>query len=111
MFVDYQHYSRVWKFGVITRILGTVETEEKQTQKVNQLDSKIKETEERIKLARESKEEYKEKALKDIDAFQKTAVSDLRDTMESYIKFQIKMAKKNLQTWTNIKESIHNIPS
>uniref|UniRef100_A0A0A9W7E4 Sorting nexin-4 n=1 Tax=Lygus hesperus TaxID=30085 RepID=A0A0A9W7E4_LYGHE len=59
------------KFGVITRILGSVETEENKTQKVNQLDSKIKETEERIHQARESMAEYKDKATKDIEAFKR----------------------------------------
>ncbi|BES95224.1 Hypothetical protein NTJ_08033 [Nesidiocoris tenuis] len=99
------------KFGVFSRLLGAVETEEKQAQKIHQLDSKIKETEEKIGHAKDAIADYKELAIQDIDAFQKKKVSDLRDTLESYVKYQIKMAKKNLQTWSNIKESIHNIPS
>ncbi|KAK9504592.1 hypothetical protein O3M35_010894 [Rhynocoris fuscipes] len=99
------------KVGVISRLFGTVLTEDMRTSRLRQIEDKIVDTEEKIKQDEVELGNFKEKTLTDVADFQKKKVVDLKDTLESFIELQIKMAKKGVQTWTNIKECIDSMPT
>lgn len=53
---------------------------------------------------------FSAKALTDIERFQNQKVADLKETLGNYAFLQLKTAKKALQTWTQIRDCLQNIP-
>lgn len=98
------------KSGIMSRLFGSVDTEEVRDLKVSQIDQKIVEGEASVQEAKISLSDFAEKALKDIEYFNDKKINDLKDTFSMYIGLQIKMARKGLQAWSNIRECIHSIP-
>nr|CAD7458925.1 unnamed protein product [Timema tahoe] len=82
------------KTGLMTRLFGSVDTEEVRELKVNLLDQRIKEGHSSIKNAKEELIEFSTLALADIDRFQQQKVVDIRETLAGYVLLQIKMCRK-----------------
>lgn len=98
------------RYGLMSRLFGSVETDEVRDFKLNQLDARIEEGEAAVQERQISLQDFSQKALKDYENFQEKKVSDLKDTLAGYLILQIRMARKGLQTWTHIKECIESIP-
>ncbi|XP_044742749.1 sorting nexin-4-like [Chrysoperla carnea] len=98
------------KSGIMSRLFGTVDTEEVREHRVSVLDQKIKEGESDAKIAKENLMEFLEKALFDMDRFQEQKALDLKETMLGYSLLQLKTAKKGLQAWTQIRDCLASIP-
>ncbi|XP_014254943.1 sorting nexin-4-like [Cimex lectularius] len=96
------------KYGMLSRLLGSPEKEDKD-RKIAQIDQKIAATQEKIAQSERALDEFKQKALSDFENFKKTKEKDLKDTLEVYIKHEIKMAKKGMQAWKNIQNCIDSI--
>ncbi|KAJ8676467.1 hypothetical protein QAD02_012254 [Eretmocerus hayati] len=98
------------KLGLMSRLFGSVDTEEVREMKVQQLDQKICQGEETVKQSDQELQLFSEKAMEDIERFQVQKVIDLRETLTSYCVLQFKLARKGLQTWQNIKECLESMP-
>ncbi|XP_046683907.1 sorting nexin-4-like isoform X2 [Homalodisca vitripennis] len=96
--------------GLMSRLFGSVETEEVRDMKLNQLEARIQVGEQAVQDCKLALSDFSHKALQEFDGFQQKKVVDLRDTLATYMSLQIKMARKGLQTWTHIRECIENIP-
>ncbi|KAL1140852.1 hypothetical protein AAG570_000780 [Ranatra chinensis] len=82
------------KSGVLSRLFGSMDSEEMRSAKLDQINDKIQEIERDISQTGDKLQDFKNKALSDIDTFQKTKVTDLTETLEDFMKLQIKMARK-----------------
>nr|CAD7265034.1 unnamed protein product [Timema shepardi] len=80
----------------MTRLFGSVDTEEVRELKVNLIDQRIKEGHSSIKNAKEELIEFSTLALADIDRFQQQKVVDIRETLAGYVLLQIKMCRKEI---------------
>nr|CAD7579293.1 unnamed protein product [Timema californicum] len=80
----------------MTRLFGSVDTEEVRELKVNLIDQRIKEGHSSIKNAKEELIEFSTLALADIDRFQQQKVVDIRETLAGYVLLQIKMCRKEV---------------
>ncbi|XP_069687702.1 sorting nexin-4-like [Periplaneta americana] len=98
------------KSGLMSRLFGTVDTEEVRELKVNLLDQRIQEGKNSIRNAQDELSEFSREALIDIERFQQQKVVDLRETLAGYVVLQIKMCRKGLQTWTHIRDCLEAIP-
>ncbi|PNF41162.1 Sorting nexin-4 [Cryptotermes secundus] len=98
------------KSGLMSRLFGSVDTEEVRELKVNLLDQRIQEGKDGIHSAQEELSEFSKQALIDIERFQQQKISDLRETLTGYVILQIKMCRKGLQTWTHIRDCLEAIP-
>ncbi|XP_063230103.1 sorting nexin-4-like isoform X2 [Bacillus rossius redtenbacheri] len=96
--------------GLMSRLFGVVDSEEVLEQKVSLLDQRIQEGRSSISCAREELSEFSALALTDVERFQKQKVLDIRETLASYVSLQIKMCRKNLQTWTHVRDCLEGIP-
>ncbi|XP_039289971.1 LOW QUALITY PROTEIN: sorting nexin-4 [Nilaparvata lugens] len=96
--------------SLMSRLFGSVDTEEVRDIKVGQIDQKIHEGEESVRELQLSLSEFSRNASKDIDYFNQRKVTDLKETFSIYVGMQIKMTRKILQTWTNIRDCINSIP-
>ncbi|PSN55740.1 Sorting nexin-4 [Blattella germanica] len=82
------------KSGLMSRLFGTVDTEEVRELKVNLLDQRIQEGKNSIRNANDELNEFSRLALIDIERFQQQKVVDLRETLAGYVVLQIKMCRK-----------------
>ncbi|KAJ4428154.1 hypothetical protein ANN_24169 [Periplaneta americana] len=82
------------KSGLMSRLFGTVDTEEVRELKVNLLDQRIQEGKNSIRNAQDELSEFSREALIDIERFQQQKVVDLRETLAGYVVLQIKMCRK-----------------
>ncbi|XP_068082786.1 sorting nexin-4 isoform X1 [Anabrus simplex] len=98
------------KTGLMSRLFGTVDTEEVRELKVNLLDQRIQEGKSSIRNAQEELKDFSTNALIDIERFQHQKVADLRETLAGYVVLQIKVCRKGLQTWTHIRDCLEAIP-
>ncbi|KAG5863420.1 hypothetical protein JTB14_023566 [Gonioctena quinquepunctata] len=98
------------KTGLMSKLFGAVDTDEVREYKVNLLDQQIQEGAGVVSDSKESLSDFTEKALDDIEIFQRQKVSDLRDTLGSYAFLQLKTARKGLQNWMQIRDCLQNIP-
>ncbi|XP_014224587.1 sorting nexin-4-like [Trichogramma pretiosum] len=98
------------KASFMSRIFGSVDTEEVRELKIHQLDQKINHGTEVLKKSDEDLTEFSEKALEDIERFQVQKVQDLRETLTQYCVLQYKLARKGLQDWQNIKQCLESMP-
>ncbi|XP_049820142.1 sorting nexin-4 [Aethina tumida] len=98
------------KMGLMSRLFGAVDTEEVRELKVNVLDQQIQDGAIAVNANKETLSDFSTKALTDIERFEKQKVLDLKDTLASYAFLQLKTAKKGLQTWTQIRDCLQNIP-
>ncbi|KAJ8982313.1 hypothetical protein NQ317_006658 [Molorchus minor] len=98
------------KTGLMSRLFGAVDTDEVREFKVNLLDQQIQEGATAVNTARNSLSDFSAKALEDIERFQNQKVLDLRDTLASCAFLQLKIARKGLQTWLQIRDCLQNIP-
>lgn len=99
------------KSSIVSRILGSVDSEQTRAARISVLEQKIQDGEESIIQSEDILKDFKTRALADIETFQKKKVTDVTETLEDFIKLQIKMARKGLQTWSNIKDCINSIPT
>ncbi|XP_066907791.1 sorting nexin-4 [Halyomorpha halys] len=99
------------KSSLVSRLLGSIDSEETKNMRLTSVEQKIHEGQESIFQNEEVLRDFKTKALADVESFQKRKVADLTETLEDFIKLQIKMARKGLQTWSNIKDCINSIPT
>ncbi|KAK9882188.1 hypothetical protein WA026_019701 [Henosepilachna vigintioctopunctata] len=97
------------KISLMSRLFGSVDTEELRELKLNVLDQQIEEGSDLVIKNRENLREFTNKALEDVDIFQKQKIVDLKDILTSYAFLQLKTAKKNLQTWTQVRDCLLNI--
>ncbi|XP_017772115.1 PREDICTED: sorting nexin-4-like [Nicrophorus vespilloides] len=98
------------KLGMMSRLFGAVDTDEVRELKVNMLDQQIQEGETVVNSANVKLSTFTDNAIKDIDRFQSQKVSDLKDTLASFVLLQLKTAKRGLQTWVQIRDCLQNIP-
>nr|XP_022908293.1 sorting nexin-4-like [Onthophagus taurus] len=99
------------KIGIMSRLFGTIDTEEVREMKVNDLDQQIHEATEAVNQSKSDLTEFCSKALTDVDRFQVQKAADLKETLVAFALLQLKAAKKGLQTWTQIRNCLQNIPS
>ncbi|CAH0559011.1 unnamed protein product [Brassicogethes aeneus] len=98
------------KVGIMSRLFGTVDTDEVRELKINVLDQQIQDGAASVSSNRETLSEFNIKALCDIERFQNQKLMDLKDTLGNYAFLQLKIAKKGLQTWTQIKDCLQSVP-
>ncbi|GJQ77694.1 hypothetical protein Trydic_g12816 [Trypoxylus dichotomus] len=98
------------KMGIMSRLFGTIDTDEVREMKVNLLDQQIHDGEEMVSDTKTELTDFCAKALSDIDRFQNQKCMDLKETLAAYAFLQLKTAKKGLQTWTQIRDCLQNIP-
>lgn len=98
------------KTTVMARLFGALQTKEIRNEKVLQLDQRISEDENKIVELRESLKKFSELGLEDFNRFQKQKDSDIRETLSSYVIQQIKVARRGLNAWVNVKNCIETIP-
>jgi len=96
--------------GLMSRLFGSVESEESREMKLTQMETRIQESEQAVDDCKTSLSEFSHNAVQEYEIFQQRKVNDLRDTLANYMSLQITMARKGLQTWTHIRECIENIP-
>lgn len=97
------------KTNIMSRLFGTVDTDELREERVNALEGRIEEHKASVHTAIEQRDEFSKAALSDVKRFQEQKVLDLTETFASYIMLQMKIARKGLQTWTHIKECLESI--
>lgn len=98
------------KAGLMSRIFGSVDTEEVRELKILRLEHRIAQQNELLKQVDEDLKNFSTKAIVDIDRFQHQKVVDLKETLAAYCVLQFKLARKSLQTWQHIKECLESIP-
>ncbi|XP_044761100.1 sorting nexin-4-like isoform X1 [Coccinella septempunctata] len=97
------------KISLISKLFGSVDTEELREAKVSFLDQQIEEGSNAVVKNKESLREFTDKAMEDINRFQEQKILDLKDILTSYAFLQLKASKKNLQTWTQVRDCLQNI--
>lgn len=98
------------KSGLISRLFGTTDPDIVRDQTCRTLDTKIVSDKEAILKAQNDLKEFTEKVSDEIDRFQKQKDKDLHESLLGYVALQVKAAKKNLQTWTQIRDCLQNMP-
>ncbi|KRT82928.1 hypothetical protein AMK59_4497 [Oryctes borbonicus] len=98
------------KMGIMSRLFGTIDTDEVRELKVNLLDQQIHDGEAVVTDTKTELTDFCTKALSDIDRFQTQKCIDLKETLAAYAFLQLKTARKGLQTWTQIRDCLQNIP-
>ncbi|XP_011498413.1 PREDICTED: sorting nexin-4-like [Ceratosolen solmsi marchali] len=98
------------KSGLISRLFGSVDTEDVREIKILQLDQKINQGEEIVKQTDQELSLFSEKAMDDIERFQVQKVLDLRETLTAYCVLQFKLARKGLLAWQHIKQCLESMP-
>ncbi|XP_077291563.1 sorting nexin-4-like isoform X2 [Arctopsyche grandis] len=98
------------KAGLMSRLFGTTDPDIVRDQTCRMLDSKIVTDKSTIEKAHEELKEFTEKALIDIERFQKQKDKDLQETLAGYIGLQVKNAKKGLQAWSQVRDCLESIP-
>ncbi|OXU24053.1 hypothetical protein TSAR_005731 [Trichomalopsis sarcophagae] len=98
------------KSGLMSRLFGSVDTEEVRELKILQLEQKINQGEEVVQQTDQELILFSEKAMEDIERFQVQKVIDLRETLTAYCVLQFKLAKKGLQAWQHIKQCLESMP-
>ncbi|XP_065217646.1 sorting nexin-4-like [Planococcus citri] len=98
------------KATVMARLFGALQTKEIRNEKVLQLDQRISEDENKIVELEESLKKFSELALEDFNRFQRQKDSDIQETLSSYVVQQIKVARRGLNAWINVKNCIETIP-
>jgi len=97
------------KKGILSRWFTGVDTEEVKEFKLQQLDAQIHEAENQCCQTTAATDEFVVKALVDINQFQEQKVKDLKETLILYAILQIKMCKKGLSIWTNMRDCFENM--
>ncbi|XP_043489936.1 sorting nexin-4-like [Polistes fuscatus] len=98
------------KAGLMSRLFGSVDTEEVRELKILRLEHRITQQNEMVKQVDEDLKSFSSKAMVDIERFQHQKVVDLKETLAAYCVLQFKLARKSLQTWQHIKECLESIP-
>ncbi|XP_058788669.1 sorting nexin-4-like isoform X2 [Phymastichus coffea] len=98
------------KSGLMSRLFGSVDTEEVRELKILQIDQKINQGEEVVRQSDQELVLFSEKAMEDIERFQVQKVIDLRETLTAYCVLQFKLARKGLQAWQHIKQCLESMP-
>ncbi|ENN74478.1 hypothetical protein YQE_08924, partial [Dendroctonus ponderosae] len=97
------------KLGIMSRLFGSVDTDEVRELKVSELDQQIQDGTVAADNHRDTLNEFTIKSFADYERFQKQRVADLRETLSNYAFLQLKTAKKGLQSWIQIRECLQNI--
>lgn len=82
------------KSSLMSRLFGSVDTEEVRELKIVQLDQRIAQNEETVKRVDEDLENFSTKAMEDIERFQSQKVVDLKETLTAYCVLQYKLNRK-----------------
>ncbi|KAK0087727.1 hypothetical protein PV325_000198 [Microctonus aethiopoides] len=98
------------KSGLMSRLFGSVDTEEVRELKVNQLEQRITQGEETLKQVDDDLTSFSEKAMMDIERFQSQKSIDLKETLAAYCVLQFKLARKGFQAWQHIKLCLESMP-
>ncbi|KAK0183426.1 hypothetical protein PV327_001470 [Microctonus hyperodae] len=98
------------KSGLMSRLFGSVDTEEVRELKVNQLEQRIAQGEETLKQVDDDLTTFSEKAMMDIERFQSQKSVDLKQTLAAYCVLQFKLARKGFQAWQHIKLCLESMP-
>ncbi|TGZ52071.1 Uncharacterized protein DBV15_05064 [Temnothorax longispinosus] len=98
------------KTGLMSRLFGSVDTEEVRELKILQLEQRIAHHDETVKQVDEDLKSFSIKAMMDIERFQHQKVVDLKETLAAYCVLQFKLARKGLQAWQHIKGCLESIP-
>ncbi|KAJ1527519.1 hypothetical protein ONE63_007490 [Megalurothrips usitatus] len=97
------------KTSIMSRIFGTVDTDEFREERVSVLEQRIEEYKESVNSTVDQRDTFSKSALEDVKRFQEQKVIDLRETLASYIMLQMKVARKGLTTWTHIRDCLEGI--
>ncbi|XP_072388011.1 sorting nexin-4-like isoform X1 [Diabrotica undecimpunctata] len=97
------------KIGLMSKLFGAVDTEEVREYKVTLLDQQIQEGVATMNNAKDCLSDFNQKSLSDIELFQNQKVMDLKDTLSNYAFLQLKVSRKGLQTWTQIRDCLQSI--
>ncbi|XP_034248284.1 sorting nexin-4-like [Thrips palmi] len=97
------------KTSIMSRIFGTIDTDEFREERVSVLEQRIEEHKESVSSTIDQRDTFTSAALIDVQRFQGQKVIDLRETLASYIMLQMKMARKGLQAWTHIRDCLESI--
>ncbi|KAF0313485.1 Sorting nexin-4 [Amphibalanus amphitrite] len=97
------------KPSLMWRLLGSVDTDEVREMKVADIDQQVADTEQQIRQHTEQLSEFVEKALEDVQRFHSRKVKDLRETIVNYMKLQIRICKKGLQTWRHFRDCVDSL--
>ncbi|KAK4881922.1 hypothetical protein RN001_005241 [Aquatica leii] len=98
------------KLGMMSKLFGAVDTEEVRELKINLLDQQIHDGSEVVGSSKNELSDFCTNALDDVERFQSQKVVDLTETLAAYAVLQLKTAKKNLQTWFQIRDCLQHIP-
>lgn len=97
------------KIGLMSRLFGTIDTDEVRELRVNMLDQEIEASTTEVNSNKEELKDFSSRAINDVERFQKQKVLDLKETLSAYAFLQLKTAKKGLQTWTQIRDCLQNM--
>ncbi|XP_037081226.1 sorting nexin-4-like, partial [Pollicipes pollicipes] len=97
------------KPSLMWRLLGSVDTDEVREMKVAEVDQQVADTETQIQQHSAKLSEFVEKALEDAERFHARKVKDLRETLINYVKLQIRICKKGLQTWKHFRDCVDSL--
>lgn len=84
-------------------------TAEQKEEKLRQYDEQILDLEEKVESSKESKIEFEETALANIDKFHKQKAQDITDILINFIIMSIDRCKKSRSVWVNVKEVCDSI--
>ncbi|KAF7987301.1 hypothetical protein HCN44_003063 [Aphidius gifuensis] len=98
------------KSGIMSRLFGSVDTEEVREMKVTKLEQRISMIQDNVKQVDDDLTLFTNKALADIERFQNQKVLDLKEALTAYCVLQFKLSRKGLQTWQHIKQCLESIP-
>ncbi|KMQ94683.1 sorting nexin-4-like protein [Lasius niger] len=98
------------KAGLMSRLFGSVDTEEVRELKILQLEQRIAQHDEAVKQVDEDLKSFSIKAMMDIERFQHQKVVHLKEILAAYCVLQFKLARKGLQAWQHIKGCLESMP-
>lgn len=82
------------KLGLMSRLFGSIDTEEVKENKLAQLEQKIKQGEENVKQSDQELALFSERAMEDIERFQMQKNFNLRESLTAYCILQYKLSNK-----------------
>ncbi|XP_049770693.1 sorting nexin-4-like isoform X2 [Schistocerca cancellata] len=96
------------KSSIISRLFGSVDTDEVKELKVSLLDQRLQEGQSSVRHAREELLDFSANALKDVERFQQQKVADLRETLAGYVMLQINVCRKVSVIFQSYQKNIHS---
>ncbi|GAB6029805.1 intercellular trafficking and secretion [Chamberlinius hualienensis] len=97
------------KTSFVFRWLINVDTDEVREMKLQQIDEQIQEAENHRRQTIDDANEFMKKAVVEIEEFNEQKIKDLKETLILYSIIQVKICKKALASWINLRQAFENM--